>query len=133
MRELVRSKRRLMGVVHMVRVQLEADIAAMRNEDAELASAEEKYLAQLADDKWTGLRNTQLIAVRLQGIRQKRVPLQQALSEAVSKAFRQRIAEERLAEQVAELDLDIAALDEEESASERTGLRAATFSYAQDP
>jgi hypothetical protein len=117
----------------MVRAQLEADIAAMRNEDAELASAEEKYLAQLADDKWTGLRNTQLIAVRLQGIRQKRVPLQQALSEAVSKAFRQRIAEERLAEQVAELDLDIAALDEEESASERTGLKAATFSYAQDP
>jgi hypothetical protein len=122
-----------MGVVHMVRVQLEADIAAMRNEDAELASTEEKYLAQLADDKWTGLRNTQLIAVRLQGIRQKRVPLQQALSEAVSKAFRQRIAEERLAEQVAELDLEIAALDEEESASERAGLQAATFSYAQDP
>jgi hypothetical protein len=117
----------------MVRVQLEADIAAMRNEDAELASTEEKYLAQLADDTWTRLRNTQLIAVRLQGIRQKRLALQQTLSEAVSKASRQRIAEERLAEQVSELEAEIAALDEEESASERAGRQAATFSYAQDP
>jgi hypothetical protein len=133
MKELAASKRRLMGVMHMVRAQLEADIAAMRNEDSELASAEEKYLAQLADDKWTRLRNTQLISVRLQGIRQKRVPLQQALSEAVSKAFRQRIAEERLAEQVVELEIEIAALDEEESASERAGRQATTFSYAQDP
>jgi hypothetical protein len=133
MRELAASKRQLMRVVHTVRVQLEADITAMRNEDAELASAEERYLAQLADDKWTRLRNTQLISIRLQGIRQKRVPLQQALSEAVSKAFRQRIAEERLAEQVAELETEISALDEEESASERAGRQAATFSHAQDP
>lgn len=133
MRELVRSKRRLAGVVHMVRIQLEADIAAMRNEDAELASAEDRCLAQLADDKWTNLRNTSLIAGRLQGIRQKRRSLQQALSEAVSKAFRQRIAEDRLVEQIAELEAEILALDEEESASERAGRQAATFSYAQDP
>jgi hypothetical protein len=132
MRELVHSKRRLAGVVHMVRIQLEADIAAMRNEDTELASAEDRCLAQLADDKWANLRNTSLIAGRLQGIRQKRRSLQQALSEAVSKASRQRIAEDRLVEQIAELEAEILALDEEESASERVGRQAATFSYAQD-
>jgi hypothetical protein len=133
MRELVRSKRQLAGVVHMIRVQLEADISAMRNEEAELTNMEERYLAQLADDKWTNLRNTPLIAGRLQGIHQKRLSLQQALSEAVSKASRQRIAEERLAGQIAELEAEILALDEEESASERAGRQAATFSYAQDP
>jgi len=116
----------------MVRIQLETDIAAMRNEDTVLASAEDRCLAQLADEVWTSLRNTPLIASRLQGIRQKRLSLQQALSEAVSKASRQRIAEDRLAEQVSELETEIAALDEEKSASERVG-RQATFSYAQDP
>ena len=117
----------------MVRVQLEADIAALRNEEAELANAEDKCLAQLADEVWTSLRNIPLIASRLQGIRQKRLSLQQAISEAVSKASRQRIAEGRLAEQVAELEIEIAARDEEESASERVGHQAMPFSYAQDP
>jgi hypothetical protein len=116
----------------MVRIQLEADIVAMRNEDAELASTEDRYLAQLADDKWANLRNTPLISSRLQGIRQKRLSLQQALCEAISKASRQRIAEDRLAEQIAELEAEIAALDEEESAGEQASRRAAAFSYAQD-
>jgi hypothetical protein len=133
MREAAQSKRRLAGVVHMVRVQLEADIAAMRNEDAELAGAEDRCIAQLADEVWTSLRNTPVIANRLQGIRQKRMSLQQALSEAISKATRQRIAEDRLAEQIAELETEIAALDDEESASERAGRQVSSFSYAQDP
>ena len=132
MRELAQSKRRLKGVVHMVRVQLETDIVAMRSEDAALASAEDRCLAQLADEVWTSLRNTPLIAGRLQGIRQKRQSLQQALSEAISKASRQRIAEDRLTEQISELETEIAALDEEENASERAGRQAASFSYAQD-
>ena len=116
----------------MVRVQLETDIVAMRSEDAALASAEHRCLAQLADEVWTSLRNAPLIAGRLQGIRQKRQWLQQALSEAISKASRQRIAEDRLAEQISELETEIAALDEEENASERAGRQAASFSYAQD-
>jgi xanthine dehydrogenase molybdopterin-binding subunit B len=133
-KELIQTKRRLAGVVHVVRLQIEADVQAMRREDAELAVMESRCIEQLIDDVWASLRNPARIAGRLLAIRQKRASLKQALSEALAKASQKRISEDRLAEQIGELEAETEALVEEESAIERAGMQTVgSFSYAQDP
>lgn len=132
MKSELQAKRQLLSVLTLLGRRLELEIAVLRHEDARLSVSEIEYLSQLSDVAWAGLRNAQLVGNRLRGIVRQRQSLAVVMDRSATKLMRHRMAEEKLAEQIEELEEAVTSLQMEMDANESVGNATAAFSLTQD-